>query len=217
MVTTNAITVNATFSGDVLELDVLVSEEYSAPDFHLATQDIKYELYEYSPASSSDPDPYTLVYSDDPSYLDPDVQEMDGGQTNQMSYRKWRFVSSHNRLVKWVVKVPKYIYDNTNPVPLQELNLCCANLDGEYYVLEGYSVDMKQYEENILDSINLQCNNCEVPKDLVTRLLRLFTVRMAADAGSEYLEMIFSKLVCNGRYNMVVTTHSPTHNCGCHG
>lgn len=97
---------------------------------------------------------------------------------------------------------------------------CCVHveeIDGvRYWVYESFFVDMSVYERNLLNSINLGCeDNCDVPIDTINKLLRLFAVHAAVDSNSPQLEMIFSKIGC-GKASTIISK-SFSRNCNCNG
>lgn len=93
---------------------------------------------------------------------------------------------------------------------------CCMDLDanGNWLVTEYY-LDLHVYNRNLVESIKLQCDNCDVPMDVVSKLLKVFTVTAAAEADSPMLEMIYSKIVCNNTSLPSTSVH--TSNCNCNG
>lgn len=187
------------FSHGTFQLDVRIDESYTEPDFAISINSI--DLYEYDPQSSNTSDPYELLE-------DAKSQAVDGG-----AYMLYKFSTQKNRLVKWVVKIDPTIITNNGTITLEKP--CCAYYDGEFYVFEGYAVDLTQYKLETLDAIKLQCHDCEVPRDLLNRLLKIFAIEAAAESRSPYLEMIFSKLACGKKYNKLVSSFS--RNCNCNG
>lgn len=197
------------FSNGTFQLDVRIDESYAEEDFHLAIKD--YELYEYQPDSSADSDPYIRIEKENIEWI---ANETETAATMLCKFPKTTKNDVQNRLVKWVVKIlPDVTTEDGRQIHIEKP--CCAETDGEYYIFEGYDADLTKYEHDILDSIKLQCNDCEVPRDLLNKLLKLFAVRAAVESKSHYMEMMFSKLMCNSKYNRLVNTFS--RGCNCNG
>ena len=192
------------YSHGTFQLDVELEDVYR----DLTIKEIL--LYEFAPTRSNDPDPYVHLAFDGTEYESTPMPEPRNGY-NIM----YRFTDKTDRLLKWVVKV-----DPTAVVQGCEIMYekpCCADVDDHgNYVFEGYAADMTQYERSILESINLCCNDCEVPRDLLIGLLKLFAVRAAVESKSPYTEMIFSKIACKGaKYPHLVSSFS--RKCNCNG
>lgn len=208
---TNPITTKTIFSNGTFQLDVAIDETYTEAGAHISVQDIR--LYEYAPDYDNATDPYELVESD-PEYYDHGNVYNDDGIITGMFVR-YHFAPKKDRLVKWVLVIPPYLYDESNNV-IGNINICCADVDSDgNFVVEGYAADLTQYERDLLESVKLKCNDCEIPRDLLNKLLKLFTLRAAVESKSPYLEMIFSKLSCGKRYYHVL--NSPSRNCNCNG
>ena len=92
---------------------------------------------------------------------------------------------------------------------------CCAQLDGNFWIFEEFFVDLTIYEKQLVSSINLKCNNCDVPLDNVNSLLKLFAIQAAVESHDPSLELIYSKIACGKRI-----TQAPdriTKSCNCNG
>lgn len=92
---------------------------------------------------------------------------------------------------------------------------CCIDQDGLNWIETFYYVDMAEYERKMLESINLQCDSCDVPMTVVNDLLKLYTIKAAAESDSPMLEMLFSKIACKGSAATTIAPHSS--NCHCNG
>ena len=201
------ITTKTIFSNGTFQLDVRIDESYTDAGLFLSIKEA--ELYEYAPDSPGDSDPYILV--EDPEI----VPTKNDDQVVTGMYLLNHFAEKKDRLVKWVLRIDPFLHDE-NGATSNKVDICCADVDSEgNFVVEGYAADLSQYERGILDSINLKCNDCEVPRDLLNKLLKLFTVRAAIESKSPYIEMIFSKLMCGKRYSRVVNSFS--RKCNCNG
>lgn len=113
-----------------------------------------------------------------------------------------------NHLIKAVYKLQVVDSKKCNPP-------CCIDKDGDDWVVTEYYVDMSEYERKMLESVNLQCDNCDVPLTTVNGLLKLFAVKAAAESDSPMLETIFAKLDCNCNNYVIPMAH--TKNCNCNG
>ena len=206
------LTTQTVFSNGTFQLDARVSDLFTDPNYHLVIRAI--ELYQYNTNINNNTDPYELIDSNDYQI----TYAYDPNNPSTITGLSVIYVLPNTQgptLLKWVIRLDPYVYSDSN-TPLNALDICCADVDGnQYLVIDGYAADLSQYEKNILSSIKLKCNDCEVPMDLINKILKLFTVRAAIDSRSPYLEMIFSKLMCNRRYNHII--NSVSRNCNCNG
>ncbi len=192
---------NTIFSHGTLQLTAELEDIYS--DLSI----VSVELYEFDKNNDGNGDPYVLIE---------DGYELIWHDENHTGFKLMcRFTDKTDRLVKWVVRVDPE-FETQSGHSRYELP-CCAEEDEHHnFKFEGYAVDLTQYERAILDAINIRCNDCEVPKDLLNGLLKLFAVKAAVQAKSPYMEMIFAKIACNGlKYHNLV--HSSSRNCNCNG
>lgn len=122
------------------------------------------------------------------------------------------YENNTNHLLKAIVWIDPETIGDSGP--------CCVNVEEKngkrYWVYEAYFVDMFAYEKSILESINLGCaDNCDVPMDLINKLLRLFAVQAAVDSRDPKMEKIFSKIACGKTVNVSHSTLS--RKCNCNG
>lgn len=99
-------------------------------------------------------------------------------------------------------------------------DICCAvtRVDPEtgqqmlYY--EVWFVDLTAYERQVLDAVKLRCSSCDVPQDLLNKILKVNIVKAAVASQSAKLEYIYSLVTCN-----TVLANLPHHsnNCHCNG
>lgn len=199
------ITSKTIFSHGVFQLTVELEDIY---------RDLKIdsvELYEFAPQNGYDTDPYILLDSEN---YDGPTQLADPQKGFTVKYK---FTDKTDRLLKWVVRINPTIETQSGS---RMIGLPCCAVEDEkgFYVFEGYSVDLTQYKLGILETINLQCNGCEVPRELLNKLLKLFAVEAAVQSKSPYTEMIFSKVACkNSAYPRLVNSFSRNKNCNCNG
>lgn len=194
--------VNTRFSNGTFELTAKVSDFYAASGVTIQGCDV-YEFDASSQGVSADP----YVYIDD-------YELISSNNSSQIVLRIW-FPQNDNRLLKWIVRVSGTIVTQSGT---QSLDVpCCATTDENGNIIfEGYAVDLTKFKKDTLNSVKLKCNDCEVPSDLLNRLLKIFTVEAAVESKSPYMEMIFSKLACtNTKYPYLVKTFS--RKCNCNG
>lgn len=91
---------------------------------------------------------------------------------------------------------------------------CCAEIEDGNIIYYEYFVDLTTYEHQMLSSIKLKCDDCNVPLATVNGLLKLFAVRAAAESNDPILERIFSRLTCGVHYATPQVSHT---NCNCNG
>lgn len=198
------ITSKTIFSHGVFQLTVELEDLY---------QDLKIdsvEIYEFNPKNGFESEPYMLLENDE--Y---EVTTITKPRKGFLVTTK--FTDNKDRLVKWIVRVDPEI--NTQSGSRRVELPCCAKEDEKgFYMFEGYAVDLTQYKRGILESINLQCDGCEVPRELLNKLLKLFAIEAAVQSKSQYTEMIFSKVACKDfNYPYLVNSFSRTKNCNCNG
>lgn len=197
---------NTIFSHGTFQLDVSFEDTYDELSI------VSVELYEFDSGDKSGRDPYVLIANNDDayevSYIDPQHREKGG-------CFRYRFSDRKDRLMKWIVRVNPEVVSNGSSYKVSAP--CCADVDEHgYIVFEGYAADMTEYQKKMLESVNLCCNGCEVPKDIINGLLNLFTVKAAVQSKSPYMEMIFSKYANEGgRYTNLVNSFS--RKCNCNG
>lgn len=194
------------FSHGVFQLTVELEDLYKDLDVNYV------KLSEFAPSNEFDSEPYIEV---DEDKYDPPISLNDN--TRKGFTVDCRFTDNKDRLLKWVVSINPEIQTNSGSRMVEKP--CCAYEDENgNYLFEGYAVDLTQYKRGILESINLQCDGCEVPRELLNKLLKLFAVEAAVQSKSPYTEMIFSKVACNNStYPLLVNSFSRNKNCNCNG
>ena len=111
-----------------------------------------------------------------------------------------------NHLVKACIYVKK-----TDGVP----TMCCGVSKGDFFYFERWFVDLTQYQKALVGSINLRCNDCNVPMGTINKMLKMFAVQAAVESQDPMLEYIYSKIAC-GTKTAQVHQHI-NRECNCNG
>lgn len=111
-----------------------------------------------------------------------------------------------NHLVKACIYVKK---------PVENASMCCAREKDGCFYFERWFVDLTQYQKSLIGSIDLRCNDCDVPTATINKMLKLFAVQAAVEAQDPMLEYIYSKIAC-GTKTPKVFRHT-SGDCHCNG
>lgn len=186
------ITTKYTFNNRVLQVEINVMPEYQG---QIVLKSVLFEEYD-----TDDGEYNTCIVA---SPYD-DVVEFTNDPTQHVAVLQ--FPDDVDRIVRCKIAL--------RPIVALQNPPCCAEMEGDNIIYYEYFVDMTAYERTMLSSINLKCNDCDVPLATVNGLLKLFAVRAAAESHDPSLERIFSKLTCGSHY---ATPHVSHTNCNCNG
>lgn len=185
------------FSHDILQVQLSLVYPYD----ECKIQDVKFFEYDITTGE------YDEVPEDSVSCLQkhrPDRDEPALYYVNLTSVN-----GSQNHLIKAIIKIK----------PDGNMQPCCIEIvqegDEMYWLDTEYFIDLTVYEKTMLDSLNLKCNECDVPLGNINSLLKLFALKSAVVSQSPLLESLFSKIACGRTTNVV--NPAAHHKCNCNG
>lgn len=182
------------FSGGVLDLHYEI-----IPGFTGCAEVSKVNISEYDPQTGD----YVLTATYSATPEDNDIA------ITQDWHGELTYISSDKGAGNNLVKCEFYLAAQECPNPP-----CCIDEEDGVWKVTEYYVDMTPFKAKLLDNINLQCDSCDVPMSIVSDILKLFSVKAAAETDSPKLESMFSKTAC-AKGSAVPVAHSS--NCNCNG